>query len=298
MKMKKIFALVLSLLLVAGMLYGCGAKSNGSMAAPGGIRNESTSDKVSGSLMDGSTTAVDNQKLVRKIWLTVETEDMDTLLTGVGAQIEALGGYVESRNVNNGSQYSGRRYRSAEMTIRIPADQLNGFIQHVKDNANITNNRETTENITLSYVEVQSRITALQTEQTRLLELLAEAKDMGALLEIEKRLTEVRYQLETVTSQLRVYDNQVAYGTIYLTVSEVTEYTVTEEPTSVWERITTGLTENLKDLGAFFVDLFVALVVGLPYLVLIVVMVFAICLLVKRRKKHKKPNKKAEDTKE
>ena len=39
------------------------------------------------------------------------------------------------------------------------------------------------------------------TEEQRLLELLAEAKDMDDLLQIEDRLTQVRTELEQVKSQ-------------------------------------------------------------------------------------------------
>lgn len=83
---------------------------------------------------------------------------------------------------------------------------------------------------------ITSRITALETEESRLLELLAAAANMSDLLEIESRLTEVRTELEKVKSQLRIYENQVSYGTIYLTVSEVKEYTVVEEPENSGDR--------------------------------------------------------------
>lgn len=302
MKMKRFFTITLIFLLVASLFYGCGAKSENGMAASGELKGEIkdesvTSDMVTGATGNSTPIPASGQKLVRRVWLTAETEEMDTLLGGVAAKIEELGGYVESRNIQNGSQYSGRRYRSGELTIRIPAERLDAFVSHVSDSANITNNREITENITLSYVATQSRITALETEEKRLLELLAGAKDMGDLLEIEKRLTEVRSELETVTSQLKIYDNQVSYGTIFLTVQEVKEYTVTEEPTTVWGRIGAGFMESLKDLGAFFTELFVFLIAGLPYIVLIGVVGFGIILLIKRGRKRKngvKPEEKKE----
>ena len=195
----------------------------------------------------------------------------------------------------NGSQYSGRRYRHADLTVRIPADRLDQFVQHVSENSNVTNNKETADDITLSYVATQSRITALETEQTRLLELLASAQDMSDLLEIEQRLTEVRTELEKVTSQLRLYDNQVSYGTIYLAVSEVKEYTVVEEPETVWGRIAAGFVESLKNLGKFFTELFVTLVVGLPYLILAGILLTAVILVLKNAKRKRKAKKESQE---
>ena len=89
---------------------------------------------------------------------------------------------------------------------------------------------------------------------------------MSDLLMIEQRLTDVRTELEEVTSQLRLYDNLVDYGTIHLTVTQVQEYTVTEEET-LWQRMGNGLADNWKDLCTFAEDLLVLIVVSLPYLI-------------------------------
>ena len=301
--MKKIFSVTLALLLIAGMLAGCGAKSNGTA-------NEMLTDKyaggIEGSITQESATSSDpssargengitsNQKLVRKVWLDVETEDLDALLGQADQRISELSGYVEEREVYNGSNYNNsRRYRYANLTIRIPADQLDRFVDQISEVSNITSTNETTEDITLSYVDTQSRIAALETEQSRLMELLAKAETMDDLLKIESKLTDVRTELEKVTSQLRLYDNMVDYGTLYLNVSEVVEFTVTEEPETVWDRIGSGFMESLRDLGDFFTELFVFIVVGLPYLVIIGIVVTAMILLIKFRKKK---TKKTEQT--
>ena len=294
--MKKLLAIFLVLVLVCTMCVGCGKAVNNGMAAE---KEDAAMDSIIGSadgggeLMDkveSSSTSIavaPNQKLIRKIWLDAETEDMDPLLSGINQKVSDLGGYVESRNIYNGSQYSGRRYRSGELTVRIPADRLSEFVQHVEDNTNITSNRETTEDITLTYVSTESRLKALQTEEARLLEILAEAKNLSELLELESRLTQVRTELEQVKSKLQVFDNQVNYGTVYLNIREVVEYTVVDEPETVWERIGTGFMQSLKDLGGFFTELFVFIVVGLPYLVILGVAITALILLWKRAKKKK-----------
>lgn len=300
--MKKIIAVFLAALLCI-TLFAC-AKASDEAITEDYYAGSELMDEVGGvnssvsmqsTAQSPESTANPNQKLVRKVWLDTETENMDTLLEGAAQRITELGGYVESRNVYNGSQYSGRRYRHADLTVRIPADRLDQFVQHVSENSNVTNNKETADDITLSYVATQSRITALETEQTRLLELLASAQDMSDLLEIEQRLTEVRTELEKVTSQLRLYDNQVSYGTIYLAVSEVKEYTVVEEPETVWGRIAAGFVESLKNLGKFFTELFVTLVVGLPYLILAGILMTAVILILKNAKRKRKAKKESQE---
>lgn len=301
--MKKKLILIVTVLLVAAMLFGCGAQSitdgMGSGKGTSAVMDQSSAESagLSGTGNPAAMPQLQNQKLVRKLWLEAETENMDPLLESIGNTLAELSGYVEARDVHNGSAYSGRRYRSAELTVRIPVEQADQFVSYVTENANIVSTNETVDNITLSYVATESRITALETEQTRLLELLAQAETMDDLLKIEERLTEVRTELEEVTSQKRLYDNMVDYATVYLTVTEVREFTVVEEPETVWERIGAGLSETFKDIGKGFTELFVFLVVSLPYFAIVAVLAVAVILPL-RLKKRKKSKKQTEDGKE
>ena len=293
--MKKQLTLLVSLLLVATLLFGCGAESAGYKDSAMEEMGATVSDQLSG----GNTVATpqaDGQKLVRKLRLSAETEDLDALLTAVDAKISELEGYVEERDVYNGSRYSGARYRSATMIIRIPAKSVDQFVNHMTDNANIVSSSENVENITLSYVDTQSRVAALETEQARLLELLAKAETMEDLLTIEKRLTDVRTELESVASQLRLYENMVDYATVNLDIDEVREYTVTEEPVTVWDRIVTGFVASLENIGDFFVELFIFVIVASPYLLLIAGIVVGIIFLCRRSRK-KRLAKKAKQEK-
>ena len=299
MKMRKLLAAGLLLLLFVGILAGCSAeapgeaddrgvydKSENSMAA------ESANTSLSGTQTSLAMEVPQNQKLIRTVYLDAETETMDDLLAAVEQRIGELEGYVENREVYNGSSYNSSRSRYANLTIRIPADRLDEFVNHVSQVSNITSNRESAEDVTLDYVATQSRIVALETEQTRLMELLAKAENMEDLLLIESRLTDVREELERVNSQLRVYDNLVNYATIHLDISEVRQYTVVEEePETVWERISSGFMKSLKGLGNGITEIFVFLVVALPYLAVIALVGAGIILLLKgRRKKNiKKP---------
>ena len=61
----------------------------------------------------------------------------------------------------------------------------------------VTYTNKSSEDITLDYVDVESRIEALEVEQERLLALLESAQDLESVIQLESRLSEVRYQLET-----------------------------------------------------------------------------------------------------
>ena len=296
--MKRYLAWILSLVLVAGLLCGCGAESlsNEIGSAAGNVLDRAPSEKAELNMITDASSSITeapegnpNQKLVRKVRMEAETEDLDGLLSQVDARIKELGGYCENREVYNGNSNNKYRYRYATLVIRVPATQLDQFVDHVTGISNVTSSSETADDITLSYIATESRVNALQTEHDRLLELLEKAENMKDLLEIESRLTEVRGELERVASQLKLYDNQVNYGTITLTINEVREYTVVEEePETLWERIGSGFMNSLRAIGTFFQELFVLFVVGIPYLVLIGIIVVVIVVITKKRKKSKK----------
>ena len=105
---------------------------------------------------------------------------------------------------------------------------------------------------------------------------------MGDLLQIEARLTEVRTELEKVASQLRLYDNQVDYATVYLYISQVKVYTEVEEQT-VWQRIGSGFKENIHDMGENLTDFFVWMVTYSPQLILWAVIISAAAVILKKK---------------
>lgn len=285
--MKKMLSLVLCLALLV-CLTACGAGSGVSMkAAQAAPREEAAAmDMAAGvnSSMTGNTSSTalpENRKWIITVNMDVETEDLDTLLEDLDTRIREFEGYVEDQNLHNGSNYSTHRYRSANLTVRIPAQQVDAFTGSISGLANVTSQNLIREDITLQYSATANRVAALETEEARLLELLAEAETMADLLEIEARLTDVRYELENFASQLRLYDNQVDYATVYLYISEVQEYTPVEDPTFL-ERIQSTFSDSLEGLGDGVVDITVFLVGNSPYLLVFGLLAFVLFRLAKR----------------
>ena len=305
--MKKHLSLILALTLLFTLLAGCG--SSGSTASyDSGMVEYAMSDEVAMAPAEGaalkndtadtgSAALPESRKWIVTVDLTAETDDLDALRAALDAKIAASNGYVENQNIYNGSTYqSGRRYRSASLTIRIPAGQVDAFLQDMGGIANIVRQNKSIEDVTLNYVATESRLNALQTEEARLLELLSQAETMSDLLEIEQRLAEVRYELENYASQKRLYDNQIDYATVYLNIEEVQEYTPVEEPT-LWERISKGFKDNLEGVGDDLLDVLVWLIVSIPYLVVLAVVVVIVVLIVKRIRRRRAAKKAAKQQK-
>ncbi len=236
------------------------------------------------------------RKLIKTVNILAETEDFDTLVPGLQKQVEALGGYIEYISVYDVNSYYADdqlvKQRCANVTARVPKEKLDGFLAQVGEQTNITSRAENVEDVTLQYVDLESHKKALVTEQERLLALMEKAESVEDIIAIEGRLSEVRYQLESMESQLRTYDNQIDYSTVELTITEVRKYSPPQEAT-VWQRIESGFMKSLDDIGLGIRDFAIGLVIDIPYIVLWLA-VIAVAVIVVRilRKVWKKRREK------
>ena len=307
MNKKKILTAVMAAALLLGLLGGCGSKNlsmepdmaRGDMCADDGISYEmamAAPAAMSGAGSNAESAAdtasiplPENRKWVITMSLTAETENLTDAKGLLAEKIQESGGYVESQSVSGTAVNSGRS-PSAYITVRVPAEQLDSFVEDVSGMTNVVSSSRYVEDITLRYTDTEGRVKALQTEEARLLELMEQAETMSDLLEIEERLTEVRYQLENYTSTLRLYDNQVDYATLDLTLREVEKFTPPEKQ-GFWQKVTSGLADSIVDLGQGMVDFAAWVLIELPYLVLVGLLGWLTVFLTRRSIKRRRAKK-------
>lgn len=248
-----------------------------------------------------TSTAAAGRKLIRTVNISAETEDFDALVPDLQRQVEALGGYIESVSVYDVNSYYVEdqqvKQRCANLTARVPEEKLNGFLAGVAEQTNVTSRSENVEDVTLQYVDLESHKRALLTEQERLLTLMEQAESVEDIIAIEGRLSEVRYQLESMESQLRTYDNRINYSTVYLNIDEVRKYSPSQTAT-VWERIGNGFMKSLADIGFGIRDFAIGFVIDIPYIVLWLVVIAAAVVVLRivwkvwKKRRVRKPSRK------
>lgn len=215
------------------------------------------------------------RKLIKTVNISTETEQFDILVPALQAQVDQLGGYIEEMSIYN------KTLRGASMTARVPKENLDSFLAQVGEQSNVVSQSERVEDVTLQYVDLDSHKRVLVSEQERLIELLAQAETVEDLIAIEGRLSEVRYQIESMESQLRTYDNKIDYSTVYLSINEVKKYTPPQDIT-VWERIGNGFVNSLKDIGRGFCDFVIGLLIHIPYIVLWAIIAIMAVLIIRK----------------
>ncbi len=245
-----------------------------------------------------STGVPAGRKLIQTVGLEVETKEFDQMMSALETRVKELGGYIENMETYNGSSYSGyASSRYANLTIRIPNEKLSAFLETVSDVGNVVRRWENVEDVTLSYVDMESRRNTLRTEQDRLLKFLEKAETIEEIITIEQRLSEVRYQLESMESQLRTMDNLIDYSTVDINISEVKELTeVREEQPGPARRIADGFMKSLREIGDGAMEFAIWFLTNIPYLVIwaavIAAMVFVWMKARKRRLRKKAAREK------
>ena len=318
--LKKKMTKVLTGVLAISMLSACGSASKMAMesaydttasnySAAGGVYydsgdyeyaeevSEENGSSQAETVEKGETTG---RKLIRNVDMDVETESFDALLASAQSQAEELGGYIESSSISNSSYASSTSAaRSARLTARIPSEKLDGYLAGISKQSNVTRKSESTEDVTLQYVDLQSHKKALLAEQESLLSMMEQAESIEDIIAINEQLTDVRYQIESMESQLRTYDNQVDYSTVNLYIDEVERYTPGAAK-SAGARIAEGFSANIYRVGSFFKNFAIEFIILLPILIAIAIVlgiaILIVRIIIKISEKHQSGKKTSAKT--
>lgn len=290
--MKKLFALFLCIALALS-LAACGASKDSvamndaefysAQVESGSGDLKYTASNSTADSVQSETVSETNEKIIKTVDLEIQTKEYDAYISALTASISANGGYVEKSEADMGGYYDSNRYST--YVARIPADKLDAFLAAAGENGKIVSKTENQQNVTLEYVDLESRISAYKTEKETLTKLLEKAESLENVLSIQERLSEVNYQIESYTSQLRVLENRVSYSTVTLRISEVER--VTEAEPTLWQRIKNSFLDNVDNLVDGLGDIAVGVLGGLPIILpvaaAIIVAILIIRKLIKKR---------------
>lgn len=271
---KKSFALLAALLLLA--LTACGGGAKGS-AAQDANRYESSTDSAApaeapapvpaggesgweeggyDAPMDSAGNALPaNTKLILTGELELETKEFDTAVQAVDALVKELGGWYESRSVNQGGSY-----RSVSATVRVPAQNFSALMERAGEAAHKTYANEYQQDVSEAYYDNEARLTTQRTKLERLQTLLAQAENMEDIIALESAISETELQIEFLTGSLRKYDSLVNYSTVNLSLREVYRLSTDQEaPMTFGQRLgdafLTGLQRGIDGLEDFTIGL-------------------------------------------
>ncbi len=147
--------------------------------------------------------------------LVLVLADTDAGQNAVVKAAEDAGGYISS--ASSYSYESG--LRRIELTLRVPAESFNATMDALRALAmEVTQDSISSQDVTQEYVDLESRLKALEAKEARLEELMEEAEDTEAVLAVYAELSATQIQIEETKGRMRYLERQSGMATITVTL--------------------------------------------------------------------------------
>ncbi len=234
------------------------------------------------------------EKIVYSGHLNIETTDFDGSIAALNKAVEFYDGFVQDSNVSGRS--NGDRTavvdRYAYYVVRIPSKDFDTFMSRTGDLGNVTSSGRSAENVTSRYTDYEARLTSLYTQEERLLDMLGTSGDLESLIALEQRLSEVRYEIESIERNLRDLDQRLSYSTINIDLHEVEVYTPNVAvQRSFGEKLSDAFSDGWRGFSRGIQNFVFWLAESLPTLVLLAAIVVGVVFGVRKVRRKKKARK-------
>jgi hypothetical protein len=313
--MKKI--IVITFIALTLVLAACGTRTAstpgvGAQGVPGGPSNgfaplptaaPATSDAYKGpGEVNSNTTALQNRLVIMNADLTIVFSDPQAKVDAISQMATTLGGFVISLNMYQTTAQNGQSVPAGTISIRVPADKLNDAISEIKSDAvEVRTDTRNSQDITASYVDLQSQLTNLELAESDLQAIMDEAKNnpnssttskTQDVLDVYNQIVSVRGQIESIKGQMKYYEQASSYSLINVTL--IAEETIKPIEIGSWkpEGVVRDAIQSLITFWQGFVNFLINLfLLVLPVLITILapiaLVTWGIIALVKRQKRKK-----------
>jgi hypothetical protein len=244
--------------------------------APGG-----TGDRVS--LISEQAYAAQERLIIRNADLAIVVDDTEETLGAIEALVAAAGGWVVNSSV---WEYSD--VKRGNITVRVPADELDAFLDEIHALANeVTNESISGQDVTEEYVDLEAQLTNLEATADRVRGFLDEARDVEDALAVNVELSRLEGEIERITGRMQYLERSARFSSVSIDITP----DALAQPVTIgrWQPQGTALSaiQALVKALQWLVDaLIVIVLLVLPLLLVTVGPVYLIIrFLWKRRKK-------------
>jgi hypothetical protein len=202
--------------------YGTSNSASGGVQQPAATPPGSSGSSGSPTLPNGTPV---NTYLIRSLSVSLLVNnplDAEQQITKdvLAADTQAQAAGEEINQQSDGSYVVALTFAVSAPNYDTIKAYLNTFsTTHPDFKGKLTSEKETVQNVTSQYVDLQSRLTNLRTEQARLLTFLSQAQSLSDMLTIQDKLTDVEGQIEQIEGQINDLTGQTSYSTVTINLS-------------------------------------------------------------------------------
>lgn len=164
-------------------------------------------------------TAEFEDKIIRTADVYMESDDAqkcyDTLLKFAK---ENGGSEVSVRKSHD--NYGGYDYFNIEATLKISPDKLEDFIALAEKTDKVTSSEISSDDVTQEYYDIKLRLDSKKAALKNYYKLLDEAETVQESLEVQRYITDLTAEIESMEGMLKYYDSKVDLSTINLNIQQ------------------------------------------------------------------------------
>ncbi len=149
------------------------------------------------------------RQLIVEAWVGLEVNEIDATVRQVEALAAQRGGWMESAEI-----FGEGGYRSASLKVRVPADDLDNAMDALRGLGRVIDEGISATDVTERLIDNAARLEAWYIQEERLVDLLEDAPTVEDIIQIERRISEVRSDIEHVEATQRNLTNRVATSLI------------------------------------------------------------------------------------
>jgi len=159
-----------------------------------------------------------DRKLIKESDIAFQTENVDQARNQVEKAVAQFKGYISKEK-----SYGEKGRRSHEMTLRIPSQHFDHFLQQATKGVDHFDRKEVrVKDVTEEFIDLGARIKTKKALEARFLELIQKAKNVKETMSIEREIEAVRSEIESMEGRLNYLKNAVSYSTFNLRFYEHT----------------------------------------------------------------------------
>lgn len=260
------------------LLIGCGAKydkepataskneltQKGMAVAEGEDIPLAAADNAQAVNVDEENAAKDiERKIIYEGRVSLVVEEFEEMETAIPELIKQFDGYLREARINRAEG----RWRSGQWIARIPSSRFNEFIAEVSELGIAEEQEQSTEDVTMEYLDLEARIASKKKLEQRIEEVLKRKGDkLSDQLEGERELMRVRSEIDSMLGRLNFLKNQVAYSTVTIDAREEKDYVPAKAPDFAG-RIGNAWKESVRNLKIAGQNLVIAAVAFAPWII-------------------------------
>ncbi len=254
----------------------------------------------------GGDYALSEQQIAEVARMIIYNGDLSLVVRDVEETQEAIVDLVENADgyvVSSGSYAYSEGLRRASLRVRVPAEQFSDVMGALRDLAlDVEQDSISSQDVTQEYVDLESRLTALEAKADRLEELMDRAEDTEAVLAVYEELSETQVRIEETKGRMRYLERSAAMATISIELTPDEALKPVEVAGWRPQGTVRRAIEALIEIFQFLVDALIWIVlVILPVLLVIGLVIFALVKLLilifsgkKRKSKSEAQSEEAE----